>query len=172
MFVETGVMFLRSVRNCAARLTMTPARLTIAPHSRGLFRLRAELEERLLYRKCGKDIEFLLRVLRQEDHAQEPRGASKIVIKPRFRTKTVLNGELFSARLHLFGHVNPYVGAQDVLLEVERPGEQTLWTTVDLELEASFPFNTVARAVAYYDGSFEYAKSVSNLVVLHLIQEG
>ena len=59
-----------------------------------------------------------------------------------------------------------------MLLQVERPGEQTLWTTVDLELEASFPFNTVVRAVAYYDGSFEYAKSVSNSVVLHLIQEG
>ena len=163
-----------------ATLTVTPARLTIAPRSRGLFRIKVELDERLLYRKCGKDIEFLLRALRDEDHDQEPWGASKIIVKPRFRTETVLNGTIMPQRLRLFGHVAPDVGAQDVLLQVERPGEPTLWTSVplgpgasyDWEMEGDFPSNTEVRAVAYYDGSFDHAKSVSDPVTLSWQQAG
>ncbi|WP_282607010.1 hypothetical protein [Pelagibius sp. Alg239-R121] len=160
--------------DAGAVVKVTPDRMRIAPRSRGYFRVRAELSERLLYANCGKDIDFRLEVLRLEDHAQERWGASRYVIKPRFRTETVLNGGLMPERLTLFGHVSPDVGAQDVLLQIQRVGRPTVWTrvplgpasTFDFEIEDDFPANEEVRAVAYFDGSFEHAKSRSKPVSL------
>ena len=119
---------------------MTPARLRIAPRSRGLFRVRVELEEFLLDARCGKDISFLLETWRVDDHAEERWGAVKYVIKPRKRTETILQGGLLPDRLHLLGHVNPDVGAQRILLHIQRPGQPSLWEKLTLGPAASFDY--------------------------------
>lgn len=163
-----------------ATLTITPARLKIAPFSRGYFRVRAVLEERLLKVECGRDITFLLEVWRKDDHTEERWGASKYILKPRKRTETVLDGGLLPDKLSLFGHVSPDVGALRVLLQVQRPGRPTEWvdvplgpaSTFDLEIEDDFPPHEDVTAIAYFDGSFDHAKSRSKPFVTHWTPAG
>jgi hypothetical protein len=157
-----------------SRLTVTPARLRIAPRSRGLFRVRLELEEFLLDARCGKDITFVLEAWRNEDHAEERWGGAKYVIKPRRRTETVLDGSILPDRVHLFGHVSPDVGAQRVLLHIQLPGQPSVWETLtlgpastfDFELDGDFPPNEDVRATAHFDGTNDYASSTSETVTL------
>jgi hypothetical protein len=163
-----------------ATVTVTPPRMRIAPRSRGLFEIRADLEERLLYARCGKDIEFRLVAMRAEDHAAEPWGSSYFVIKPRIATRTVLDGMILPTSLRFSGKVVPDVGAQSVLLQIDRPGEPTLWervamgpnATFDFELEGEFAANVTYSGVAYYEGSYEYGKSNSERVDKEYVQQG
>ncbi|MDJ0944432.1 MAG: hypothetical protein QNJ30_13250 [Kiloniellales bacterium] len=160
--------------DAGAEVTITPARMEIAPRSRGFFRVRAVLEERLLNARCGKDIDFRLQALREEDHAQENWGSSRYVLQPRLRTKTTLNGGILPEQLKLSGQVSPDVGAMEVLLQIERPGQPTLWervplgpnSTFDFVIDDSFPANVEVTAVAYFDGSLTHSKSASEPVVL------
>lgn len=153
-----------------ATVTVTPARMKIAPRSRGLFQIRAVLEERLLKARCGKDIDFRLVALRQDDHAEEPWGSSRYIIKPRIATQTSLNASVMPTQLRFSGKVTPDVGAQSVLLQIDRPGEPTLWqrvtmgsnATFDFALDGDFPDGITYTGVAYYDGSFEHGKSSSD----------
>ncbi len=163
-----------------SKLTITPSRMKIAPFSRGIFQVNAELDERLLYANCGKDITFVLEAWRLDDHSDERWGAAKYIIKPRFRTTTILDGSLLPEKLHLYGSVSPDVGAQKVLLHIQRPGMDSIWdevnlgpgSTFDYELLDDFPPQVEVRATAYYDGSFEYAKSVSKPFVTSWIAPG
>lgn len=160
--------------DAGAEVTITPARMEIAPRSRGFFRVRAVLEERLLDARCGKDIDFRLQALREEDHAEENWGSSRYVIRPRLKTKTTLNGTIMPNRVRLSGQVSPDVGAMQVLLQVERPGQPTLWeriplgpnSTFDFEINDDFPADVEVTAVAYFDGSFTHAKSASEPVTV------
>lgn len=162
------------------RMTVTPARLRIEPHARGLFRVRIELEEYLLDARCGKDIAFLLEAWRIDDHTETRWGAVKYVIKPRRRTETVLQGSVMSDRLHLFGYVSPDVGAQRILLHIQRPGLPSLWETLTLGPAASFdyelyedmPSGQTVRATAYFDGTQQYARSVSKPLDLVWVMPG
>ena len=130
-----------------ARVTITPARLQIRPRSRGLFRVRVDLEERLLDARCGKDVEFLLEAFRLDEHAEARWGAVKYIVKPRWRTATVFDGHIMFDQVHLLGHVSPDVGAQRVLFHVQRPGQPSLWqrdtlgpaSTFDVELPGPWP---------------------------------
>lgn len=163
-----------------ATVNVSPARMKIAPRSRGLFRIKAVLEERLLTARCGKDIDFRLVAYRTEDHNEEPWGSARYRIKPRLATEIELNGSVLPTSMHLWGQVTPDVGAQNVLLQIDRPGEPTLWqritmgpnATYDFELEGNFEPDTIFTAVAYYEGSFEYAKSVSPRDEMYWIVQG
>ena len=163
-----------------ATIAITPARLRIAPFSKGYFRVRAVLEEWLLTARCGKDISFLLEVWRKQDHSEERWGAAKYVIKPRKRTETVLQGNVLPDQISLFGHVSPDVGALKVLLQIQRPGQVTIWeevplgqaSTFDFQLPGEFPPNEETHATAYFDGSIDFAKSVSEPVTLSWIMAG
>jgi hypothetical protein len=163
-----------------SRLTVTPARLRIAPRSRGFFRVRVELEEFLLDARCGKDITFVLEAWRFDDHAEERWGGAKYVIKPRRRTETVLDGDIMPVRLHLFGHVSPDVGAQRVLLHIQMPGQPSIWETLtlgpastfDFQMDGNFPFNEQVRATAHFDGTNDFASSTSETVTLAWVQAG
>jgi hypothetical protein len=157
-----------------ARLTVTPAQLQIAPKSRGLFRVHVELEERLLHARCGKDITFLLEAWRLDDHAEERWGAAKYVIKPRKRTQTILQGWVKHDQLRLWGHVSPDVGAQRILLHIQHPEEPSLWEKLTLGPGASFDYEVSGdvppgqeiRATAYFDGTNDFASSVSETLKL------
>jgi hypothetical protein len=152
-----------------ATLTITPEKMKIAPRSRGFFQIKAELSERLLYAECGKDIDFRLVALREDDHAEKSWGSARYVLKPRFRTVTTLRGSLTPLALRLHGSVSPDVGAQQVLLQIDRPGEPTLWERVDLGPNSTFDFELTGdflpqveiTSVAYYEGSFTHARSAS-----------
>jgi hypothetical protein len=157
-----------------ATMTVTPARMQIAPFSRGYFRVRVELEESLLKATCGKDISFVLEVWRRDDDGYERWGGAKYTIKPRLRTTTTLDGAILPEKLKLFGSVSPDVGAQRILLHVQRPGRPSIWeeitlgpgSTFDYEILDQFPAGEEVRATAYFDGTLEYSKSVSEPIVL------
>ncbi|MEO6712345.1 MAG: hypothetical protein ABIM89_02820 [Mycobacteriales bacterium] len=173
--VNNGGSYMEEVRlvprglGAGARLTVTPARLRIAPRSRGLFRVRVDLDEALLDARCGKDVSFLLETWRVDDHSEQRWGAVKYVVKPRRRTTTTLLGGLMPERLHLVGHVSPDVGAQRILLHIQRPGQPSLWeeltlgpaSTFDYELLEAFAPGQEVRATARFDGTREFAASVS-----------
>jgi hypothetical protein len=160
--------------DAGATITITPALMKIAPFSAGYFRVRAVLAEALLTARCGKDISFVLEAWRKDDDSEERWGAAKYIIKPRKRTETILQGGIMPDKLFLFGHVSPDVGAMRVLLQIQRPGQETLWeevnmgpaSTFDFQLSGDFPAGEAVNAVAYYDGSFDFAKSVSKPVKL------
>jgi len=109
-----------------------------------------------------------------DDHAETRWGAAKYVIKPRKRTETLLQGWMLPEQLHLWGHVTPDVGAQRILLHVQRPAQPSLWEEVplgpgssfDFELQGSFPFEQVVRATAHFDGTNEFSSSVSETITL------
>ncbi len=163
-----------------ARLTVTPAVLRIAPRSRGMFRIKVELEEYLLDARCNKDITFILEAWRRDDDSEERWGGAKYVIKPRRRTETVLDGGIMFERVHLFGHVSPDVGAQRLLLHIQIPGQPSVWETItlgpaatfDFELEGEFPAGEEVLATAHFDGTVEYARSVSDTLTLSWHLEG
>ena len=77
-------------------------------------------------------------------------------------------------RLHLFGHVSPDVGAQRVLLHIQRQGLPSQWETLtlgpaasfDYELHEDIPSGQTVRATAYFDGTLQYARSVSERLEL------
>ena len=160
--------------DAGATLTITPSVMKIVPFSKGYFRVRAVLEESLLTARCGKDISFILEAWRKEDHSEERWGAAKYIIKPRKRTETILQGGIMPDKLNLFGNVTPDVGAMTVLLQIQRPGQETIWervsmgpaSTFEFELAGDFPAGEEVNAIAYYDGSFEFTKSVSKPVKL------
>jgi hypothetical protein len=178
--VENGGSYIEEVRlvphglGLGARLTVRPAQLRIAPKSRGIFRIRVELEESLLTRSCGKDIEFLLEAWRRDDDSEERWGAAKYIIAPRKRTEITLQGSIMHNLVHLFGHVNPDIGAQRVLLHIQRPGQPSLWerltlgpaSTFNFELSGNFPPAEEVRATAYFDGTREFASSISKTIKL------
>lgn len=155
-----------------AKLTVTPRRLRIRGNSRGAFRVRVELEERLLKARCGKDISFLLEAWRLDDHEYEQWGAAKYTIKPRLATKTDLEANVLPDQLHLTGAVTPDVGAFPVLFHIDLPGQEPFWeerilgpgSTFDLVIPAEIPPNVEVRATARFNGSQEYASSVSKTV--------
>ncbi|WP_306535226.1 hypothetical protein [Geobacter sp.] len=157
-----------------ATVTVTPARMQIAPFSRGYFRVRVDLEESLLTATCGKDISFVLEAWRRDDDGYERWGGAKYTIKPRLRTTTTLDGAILPNKLKLFGAVSPDVGAQRILLHVQRPGRPSIWeeitlgpaSTFDYEILDQFPAGEEVRATAYFDGTLEYSKSVSKPVVI------
>ncbi|QUS59043.1 hypothetical protein [Pseudovibrio brasiliensis] len=163
-----------------ATVMIYPSHMQIAPFSRGSFRVQVQLEERLLDALCNKDIDFRLEVWRDDDHTQERWGSSRYVIKPRRRTKIELDGTISPERVRLFGAVTPDIGAQEILLNIKRANEPALWeritlgpaSTFDFELTGLFSAGDEVRAVAYFDGSFEHAKSVSEEITLSWIHEG
>jgi len=152
-----------------SKVTVSPEKLQISPFSRGLFQIKVELEEHLLKAKCNKDITFVLEAWRRNDDSYERWSGAKYTIKPRFKTTTTLDGSLLPEKLHLYGSISPDVGAQSALLHIQRPGQPSIWedvplgpgSTFDYELEEDFPPNDEVSATAYFDGSFEYSKSVS-----------
>lgn len=163
-----------------ARMTVTPAQLRIAPRSRGLFRVRVELEEFLLHARCGRDIALVLEAWRLDDDSEERWGGAHYVIKPRRRTETVLDGAILPERIQLFGHVSPDVGAQRLLLHIQIPGQPSVWETLtlgpastfDFELAGDFPANEEVRATAHFDGTNDFAASTSQTVTLLWTMQG
>ncbi|MBD2056574.1 hypothetical protein H6F88_11195 [Oculatella sp. FACHB-28] len=152
-----------------AEMTIIPAQLKIAPFSTGYFRVRVVLDESLLKATCNKDISFVLEAWRLDDHAYERWGGAKYIIKPCKRTSISLDGYILPDRLNLFGSVSPDVGAQRILLHVQRPGLPSTWEEISLgpastfehEILDDFPPNEEVRATAYFDGTLDFAKSVS-----------
>lgn len=159
-----------------ARLSVTPGEMRIPRKSAGVFRIRVELEEGLLSARCGKDITFLLEAWRLDDHAYERWGASKYTILPRLATKTILEGGITpgGVGLHLWGAVEPDIGAIKVLLHIQLPDQAPLWEEVTLGPGATFDFTLPAeipplaevRATARFEGTREYASSVSETLNL------
>jgi hypothetical protein len=102
------------------------------------------------------------------------------VIKPRRRTETVLDGSVIPTQLHLVGYVSPDVGAQRVLLHIQLPGQPSVWETMtlgpgstfDFELDGNFPPNEEIRATAHFDGTNDFASSISETVTLSWIPQG
>ncbi len=178
-YVETVRLVPRGL-GPGSRVTVMPAELSIAPRSRGLFRVRVELEEYLLDARCGKDIAFVLEAWRVDDHAEERWGGAKYVIKPRRRTETVLDGSIMPSQVHLHGHVSPDVGAQQLLLHIQLPGEPSVWealtlgpaSTFDFVLDGDFPPNEEIRATAHFDGTNDFARSTSETVTLNWTPAG
>ncbi len=163
-----------------ARVTVTPAALTIPRKRAGTFRVRVELEEALLARTCGKDISFLLEAWRKDDDAYERWGASKYTITPRLATETVLEGSLLPDRLDLHGIVKPDVGAGSVLLHVQLPNQPPMWrevplgpgATFELVLPGDMPPNEEVRATARFESTFVHASSTSQTLKLSWTPEG
>lgn len=163
-----------------ATVQITPDKLRIPPNGRGTFRVRVELSERLLHARCGKDITFLLEAFREYDHSDDPWGAAHYTIKPRFATETRLEGHVMGDKLVLHGSVSPDVGAYPVLLHIDLPGEDPIWTELtlgpgssfDLTLPAEIPSGSITRATARFEGTQDHASSVSETLVLDWIAPG
>lgn len=164
-----------------ARLTVSPALLRIPGRSRGIFRLRMELEERLLEARCGKDVTFLLDAWRRDDHAFQIWGTSKFQVRPRIATRIQLTGSLVPGTgVHLTGAVTPDVGAERFLLHVVFPDTEPMWlsqvlgpgSTFDRLVPGPLVVNEEVLATAYFDGSDTHARSVSATLRLTSTQAG
>ena len=113
-YAEDVILAPRNVL-AGAKLTIRPTRLRIPGKSRGVFSVRAELEERLLGAKCGGDIPVILDTWRERDHYWDRWGATKIVYQPRSATKIDLSLQLTpGGDVRVFGMVSPDIGGEDL----------------------------------------------------------
>ena len=156
-----------------AKMTISPRKMRIRGKSRGLFRVRAELEERLLDAACGKDIPVVLDAWRQRDHNWDRWGATKIVYKPRLATSIALDLNIVPGEgVRLVGAVTPDIGGESLRFHIVLPNQDPFWITRSLGPAATFNFvvdgpletGELAVATAYFDGNDDYARSASKTV--------
>lgn len=156
-----------------ARLTIRPAAMRIPGKSRGVFSVRAELDDAMLDAKCGGDFPVIIDAWMQRDHYWDRWGATKIVYQPKRGTKIDLSINLAPGTgIRLFGAVTPDIGGEDLDFHVVLPGADPVWirrplgpgSTFDHVIEGVVGPNETAFATAYFDGNDDFASSVSQTV--------
>lgn len=164
-----------------AKLMIRPTRLRIPGKSRGVFSVRAELEERLLDAKCGGDIPVILDAWCERDHYWDRWSSTKIVYQPRRATKIDLSLQLTTGdAVRVVGSVTPDIGGEDLEYHIIFPGADPIWvrrplgpaSTFDHVIEGRFGPNETIFATAYFDGNDDFASSVSETASQTLVIAG
>jgi hypothetical protein len=154
-----------------ARLRVRPRELSVPPYSTRTFALRFEFDEEMIDDPCRRDMEILLRCLRDEDHYEELWGASLFRLHLRRKTVLRLDGTWFGPEIALSGNIEPAIGVGRVAIRLDfQTGAPAKWISAQLTpggtFDASFDASDVtessqALATAHYEGTSIFAAAAS-----------
>ena len=117
-----------------ARLTIRPAVMRIPPYSQRTFRLRFEFDEDMIEDPCRREMDVLIRCIRNEEHNEELWGASLYKLRLTRKTDLSVEGYWIPPTLHLSGQIKPGIGVGQVSLRLDfRDGTEPVWISTALE---------------------------------------
>lgn len=154
-----------------SKLTVTPAKRTIAPGETAIFRCVLEIDDQVIETGCRNDRRFVLWTWRETEHAFERWGGCEYTIAPRTGVTMKLTARWsHSDAIYVRGWLSPSPGGGTVDVRLAFDDGPIRWVTAPIEPGGSFAWDgpgeghTHADVTAHYCGSTQHAPADSDLV--------